>query len=66
MLLVFQYYSTVDLEPDEEMYWLTEENVVDRSEEDVSGIPEMAGSGQSVGGVVTRTIDCTGEVRPPS
>ncbi|XP_071094347.1 protein hobbit-like isoform X1 [Haliotis cracherodii] len=54
-----QYYATVDPGPDfddENIPWLTIENVEDRFEEDLSGVPEMVGSGHSVGGVVGDTV----------
>jgi hypothetical protein len=46
----------------EDTVWLTMDNIEDRVEEDFEGIPEMVGSGQSVGGVVTKTIGASGEV----
>lgn len=39
--------------------WLSKENVEDRTEEDLSGLPEMVSSGHSVGGVVYSTIPGT-------
>lgn len=39
--------------------WLSKENVEDRTEEDLSGLPEMVSSGHSVGGVVYSTIHGT-------
>ena len=42
-----------DNEFEEDTYaWLSPENVEDRSEADLSGLPEMVASGHSVGGVV--------------
>ncbi|XP_062591853.1 protein hobbit-like [Saccostrea cucullata] len=57
-----QYYATVDPGSDleEDCYpWLSQENVEDRMEEDLSGLPEMVSSGHSVGGVVYSTIPNT-------
>ncbi|XP_078336664.1 protein hobbit-like [Crassostrea virginica] len=57
-----QYYATVDPGSDleEDCYpWLPQENVEDRFEEDLSGLPEMVSSGHSVGGVVYSTIPGT-------
>lgn len=57
-----QYYATVDSGNDfeEDCYpWLSKENVEDRTEEDLSGLPEMVSSGHSVGGVVYSTIPGT-------
>ncbi|XP_064647364.1 protein hobbit-like isoform X2 [Lineus longissimus] len=59
-----QYYATVDggLDKDfDDPVWLTMENIEDRAEEDFEGTPEMVGSGQSVGGVVTKMIGASGE-----
>lgn len=58
----YQYYATVDSGNDfeEDCYpWLSKENVEDRTEEDLSGLPEMVSSGHSVGGVVYSTIPGT-------
>ncbi|XP_048751983.2 protein hobbit-like isoform X2 [Ostrea edulis] len=57
-----QYYATVDPGNDleEDCYpWLSQENVEDRWEEDLSGLPEMMSSGHSVGGIVYSTIPNT-------
>ncbi|KAK3084827.1 hypothetical protein FSP39_019738 [Pinctada imbricata] len=54
-----QYYATVDpsYEFEDDCYpWLSAENVEDRSEADLSGLPEMVASGHSVGGVVYSTV----------
>ncbi|KAK6192150.1 hypothetical protein SNE40_003678 [Patella caerulea] len=54
-----QYYATVDPGDDfddDEIPWLGKENVEDRFEADLSGVPEMVGSGQSVGGVISNTV----------
>ena len=61
-VLSHQYYATVDPGSDleEDCYpWLPQENVEDRFEEDLSGLPEMVSSGHSVGGVVYSTIPGT-------
>lgn len=60
-----QYYATVDPGhqfSNNNMSWLSMENVEDRSEQDLEGMPEMVGSGLSVGGVVSSTVGVTGEV----
>ena len=36
--------------------WLARENVEDRANTDLSGLPEMIGSGQSVGSVVSSVV----------
>lgn len=54
-----QYYATVDpgeVVTDEDIAWLSKENIEDRSEFDLEGLPEMVSSGQSVGGVVNSTV----------
>ncbi|CAI9740932.1 Hypothetical predicted protein [Octopus vulgaris] len=58
-----QYYATVDLGEvinDEDIAWLSKENIEDRSEFDLEGLPEMVSSGQSVGGVVNSTVGDNG------
>ncbi|ESO97897.1 hypothetical protein LOTGIDRAFT_228425 [Lottia gigantea] len=54
-----QYYATVDPGDDfedDDIPWLSKENVEDRFEPDLSGVPEMVGSGHSVGGVISNTV----------
>uniref|UniRef100_A0A0L8HRK1 Uncharacterized protein n=1 Tax=Octopus bimaculoides TaxID=37653 RepID=A0A0L8HRK1_OCTBM len=58
-----QYYATVDFGEvinDEDIAWLSKENIEDRSEFDLEGLPEMVSSGQSVGGVVNSTVGDNG------
>ena len=60
----FQYYATVDpdnLFSDENIPWLSRENVEDRSGSGLTGLPEMVGSGQSVGSVVSSTVPASSE-----
>lgn len=63
MYLTFQYYATVESRAstsNDDVLWLSKENI--EYVEDVSdiagvaGMPEMIGSGQSVGGVVSDTL----------
>ncbi|XP_059177083.1 protein hobbit-like isoform X2 [Physella acuta] len=61
-----QYYATVDPNNSYErdnIPWLLRENVEDRANTDLSGLPEMISSGQSVGSVVSSVV--TG-VKPAS
>ncbi|BFZ05396.1 hypothetical protein BsWGS_08435 [Bradybaena similaris] len=54
-----QYYSTVGPNNNYEgdnIPWLSRENVEDRANTDLSGLPEMIGSGQSVGSVVSSAV----------
>ncbi|GFO14522.1 protein kiaa0100-like [Plakobranchus ocellatus] len=54
-----QYYATVDPNNSYErdnIPWLSRENVEDRANTDLSGMPEMIGSGQSVGSVVSSAV----------
>ncbi|CAH1800960.1 unnamed protein product [Owenia fusiformis] len=53
-----QYYATVDAgkEASDDIMWLPREYVEDRPSEEVEGIPEMVGSGQSVGGVISSFV----------
>ena len=62
--MCFQYYATVDPDyvlSDENIPWLSRENVEDRSGSGLTGLPEMVSSGQSVGGVVSSTIPASSE-----
>lgn len=54
-----QYYATVDPNnsyENDNIPWLSRENVEDRANTDLSGLPEMIGSGQSVGSVVSSAV----------
>ena len=44
---------------DENIPWLSRENVEDRSGTGLTGLPEMVGAGQDVGSVVSSTITST-------
>ncbi|KAL8564427.1 hypothetical protein ACOMHN_057449 [Nucella lapillus] len=61
-----QYYATVD--PDvvvgeDTIPWLSRENVEDRSGSGLTGLPEMVGSGQTVGSVVSSTLPASCQQR---
>ena len=60
MFQYLQYYATVDsnnsYDSDDNIPWLSKENVEDRANTDLSGLPEMIGSGQSVGSVVSSAV----------
>ncbi|XP_005096164.1 protein KIAA0100 isoform X2 [Aplysia californica] len=54
-----QYYATVDPNNSydrDNIPWLSRENVEDRANADLTGLPEMIGSGQSVGSVVSSAV----------
>ncbi|XP_055863164.1 protein hobbit-like isoform X2 [Biomphalaria glabrata] len=54
-----QYYATVDPNNSYErdnIPWLSRENVEDRTNTDLTGLPEMISSGQSVGSVVSSVV----------
>ncbi|CAL8115614.1 unnamed protein product [Orchesella dallaii] len=55
-----QYYATVSAgsleSPEENIQWLSVENIEERDTTAISNIPDMVGSGQSVGGVVSETV----------
>ncbi len=67
-IIVLQYYATVDAASSfngDSTTWLTKENIEDRTQEEgtgLAGLPEMVGSGQSVGGVVSDTVGVTDQV----
>lgn len=59
-----QYYATVDPDyvfSDDNIPWLSRENVEDRSGTGLTGLPEMVSSGQSVGSVVSSTISASSD-----
>ena len=57
-----QYYATVSAghpasDPaTENIMWLTVDNIEERDDDDIREVPDLVGSGQSVGGVVTETV----------
>ena len=55
-----QYYATVsagERDPTaENIMWLTVDNIVEKDDDDIREVPDLVGSGQSVGGVVTETV----------
>ncbi|XP_076453404.1 protein hobbit-like isoform X2 [Babylonia areolata] len=59
-----QYYATVDPDfvfSDDNIPWLSRENVEDRSGSGLTGLPEMVSSGQTVGSVVSSTLPASSE-----
>nr|KAG5698428.1 hypothetical protein BaRGS_006623 [Batillaria attramentaria] len=62
-----QYYATVDPDfvfKDDNIPWLSRENVEDRSGTGLTGLPEMVSSGQSVGSVVSSTVPVPASEQP--
>ncbi|XP_043232606.1 protein KIAA0100-like [Amphibalanus amphitrite] len=61
-----QYYATVSAghpasDPaTENIMWLTVDNIEERDDDDIRDVPDLVGSGQSVGGVVTETVGAAG------
>lgn len=54
-----QYYATVDAGQDSngKVYWLSLDNIEDRSSKLIGDLPDLIGSGHSVGGVVNSVAD---------
>jgi len=50
-MLIFKINITT-----ENIQWLSVENIEERDTSAISNIPDMVGSGQSVGGVVSETV----------
>ncbi len=69
LLPCFQYYATVQQDAEDNIVWLSKANIEERAEpapgtsggggcrEGIIGIADMVGSGQSVGAVVSDTVD---------
>ncbi|KAL3856242.1 hypothetical protein ACJMK2_011019 [Sinanodonta woodiana] len=60
-----QYYATVDPNcdfDDDDIPWLSRDNVESRPEPSLSGIKEMVGSGHSVGGMIETSVVSEGQV----
>uniref|UniRef100_T1IJV3 FMP27/BLTP2/Hobbit GFWDK motif-containing RBG unit domain-containing protein n=1 Tax=Strigamia maritima TaxID=126957 RepID=T1IJV3_STRMM len=62
-----QYYATVDpgeLSPTlDNIHWLSVDNIEEKESMVVTDIPDMVGSGQGVGGVVSDTVGAVGKPR---
>lgn len=68
-IIHFQYYATVDAgEPRDpssfvdDVLWLSIDNIEERESMVISDLPDLVGSGQSVGGVVSSTVGATADL----
>ena len=61
-----QYYATVDAKIDSDIVWLTVDNIQEKSSSTIADLPDLVGSSQSVGGVVTEIISPEDGMRSPS
>ena len=60
ILECMQYYATVNDVRGDDITWLTLDNIEERNNRDIIELPDLVGSGQSVGGVVSAEVGSIG------